>query len=90
MAKSPDTTPPASFRDSLSGPQVNPQVNPQAAPEIVDKDAAPARPHRSPADRTPANKGSAAAKTDSAPPEPRKPDPTRYGDWEKNGRCIDF
>ena len=19
-----------------------------------------------------------------------KPDPTRYGDWEKNGRCIDF
>ena len=30
-------------------------------------------------------------------PEPPKeiggragPDPTRYGDWEKNGRCIDF
>jgi len=23
-------------------------------------------------------------------PEPKKPDPTRYGDWEKNGRCIDF
>ena len=26
-------------------------------------------------------------------PEPRQtghPDPTRYGDWEKNGRCIDF
>jgi hypothetical protein len=19
-----------------------------------------------------------------------KVDPTRYGDWEKNGRCIDF
>ncbi len=19
-----------------------------------------------------------------------KPDPTRFGDWEKNGRCIDF
>jgi len=19
-----------------------------------------------------------------------RPDPTRYGDWEKNGRCIDF
>ncbi|MEE3291844.1 MAG: DUF1674 domain-containing protein [Pseudomonadota bacterium] len=18
------------------------------------------------------------------------PDPTRFGDWEKNGRCIDF
>ncbi|MFN5746383.1 MAG: DUF1674 domain-containing protein [Methylococcaceae bacterium] len=21
---------------------------------------------------------------------PRPPDPTRYGDWEKAGRCIDF
>ncbi len=20
----------------------------------------------------------------------RGPDPVRYGDWEKNGRCIDF
>lgn len=22
--------------------------------------------------------------------EPSALDPTRYGDWEKNGRCIDF
>ena len=21
---------------------------------------------------------------------PGRPDPTRYGDWEKSGRCIDF
>jgi hypothetical protein len=21
---------------------------------------------------------------------PRGKEPTRYGDWEKNGRCIDF
>ena len=21
---------------------------------------------------------------------PSGPEPTRYGDWEKNGRCIDF
>lgn len=21
---------------------------------------------------------------------PKGPDPTRYGDWEKGGRCIDF
>ncbi len=21
---------------------------------------------------------------------PLGPEPTRYGDWEKNGRCIDF
>ena len=22
--------------------------------------------------------------------EEQPPDPTRFGDWEKNGRCIDF
>ncbi|HEX6094369.1 MAG TPA: DUF1674 domain-containing protein [Dongiaceae bacterium] len=21
---------------------------------------------------------------------PKGPEPTRYGDWEKNGRCIDY
>ncbi|MBL8225949.1 MAG: DUF1674 domain-containing protein [Chromatiales bacterium] len=21
---------------------------------------------------------------------PKGPDPTRYGDWERGGRCIDF
>ncbi|MFZ2752335.1 MAG: DUF1674 domain-containing protein [Lysobacteraceae bacterium] len=40
------------------------------------------------------------APTEPSVPEPRigakeiggrdGPDPTRYGDWEKNGRCIDF
>ncbi len=34
--------------------------------------------------------------TAGAPPKVREiggrkgPDPTRYGDWEKDGRCIDF
>ena len=34
--------------------------------------------------------------TDDAPDRPREiggqngPEPTRYGDWEKNGRCTDF
>lgn len=23
-------------------------------------------------------------------PPAQKPDPTRFGDWEVNGRCIDF
>jgi len=45
----------------------------------------------------------AADKVDATPedpgtarPAPREiggrdgPEPTRYGDWEKNGRCIDF
>lgn len=30
---------------------------------------------------------------DKAPKEyggPKGKEPTRYGDWEKNGRCIDF
>jgi hypothetical protein len=22
--------------------------------------------------------------------ETKRPEPTRYGDWEKDGRCIDF
>ena len=32
----------------------------------------------------------------TAPPAPKEiggrngPEPTRFGDWEKNGRCIDF
>jgi hypothetical protein len=36
------------------------------------------------------------ASPDAPPPRPIEiggregPDPTRYGDWEKNGRCIDF
>lgn len=35
--------------------------------------------------------GEAAAEA-AAVPNPDRPalDPTRYGDWEKNGRCIDF
>ncbi len=24
------------------------------------------------------------------PEKPGRPDPTRYGDWEIDGRCIDF
>ena len=34
--------------------------------------------------------------SEGPPPRPREiggpkgPEPTRYGDWERNGRCIDF
>ncbi len=28
--------------------------------------------------------------SDNAGAQEKSPDPTRYGDWEKNGRCIDF
>ena len=38
--------------------------------------------------------GAPAPATDAPPGEEfggrEGPDPTRYGDWEKNGRCIDF
>lgn len=49
-----------------------------------------------PAESTPA---SALAETPAVPAKPAQEkstterpalDPTRYGDWEKNGRCIDF
>ena len=46
------------------------------------------------------NKDSAETAQAPAQPAARKmpaeiggrdgPEPTRYGDWEKNGRCIDF
>ncbi|MBS0381095.1 MAG: DUF1674 domain-containing protein [Proteobacteria bacterium] len=32
----------------------------------------------------------APAPRERATPEGDALDPTRYGDWEKNGRCIDF
>jgi hypothetical protein len=41
--------------------------------------------------------GTATDTTATAPPAPAREiggrggaEPTRYGDWEKNGRCIDF
>jgi len=37
--------------------------------------------------------GTSPAETPAPAPEiggRAGPDPTRFGDWEKNGRCIDF
>jgi len=42
-----------------------------------------AQPLAAPAERKPA----AAAAEVGGPPGP---EPTRFGDWERNGRCIDF
>ena len=43
------------------------------------------------AENTQEPKATAAPDETVAMPEPIKQlDPTRYGDWEKNGRCIDF
>ena len=45
-------------------------------------------------DQSPADdRSSTPAKFESRPKEiggRDGPDPTRFGDWEKNGRCIDF
>ena len=44
----------------------------------------------------PEPESAASPATDAVPPRPREiggpagPEPTRYGDWEKKGRCIDF
>ncbi|NIW23196.1 MAG: DUF1674 domain-containing protein [Gammaproteobacteria bacterium] len=53
---------------------------------------------REPAQRSGDQPGAAAASTDavaqkSKPREiggPQGPEPTRFGDWERAGRCIDF
>ena len=55
------------------------------------------------ADQAPADPPDAGTAHTAQPPRPGPsdekpreiggrpgPDPTRYGDWEKNGRCIDF
>jgi hypothetical protein len=47
---------------------------------------------------TPEPDAAAVPHPEPVPPAPKPveiggregPDPTRYGDWEKNGRCIDF
>ncbi|MEX0950671.1 MAG: succinate dehydrogenase assembly factor 4 [Gammaproteobacteria bacterium] len=42
---------------------------------------------------TPAADTTAAAVDDKQAEEfggPKGPEPTRYGDWERRGRCIDF
>ena len=43
--------------------------------------------------KQPAEAGAAAKEPDAKPPETGGRgglDPTRYGDWEKDGRCVDF
>lgn len=51
----------------------------------------PGNPETEAADAAPA-----AAPETAAKPRPKEiggregPEPVRYGDWEKNGRCIDF
>jgi hypothetical protein len=74
---------------SCSGPQSS-AGSPAITNDVVDSPVAPAP--------TIAGPASEAAPATAAPPDaPARehggregPDPTRYGDWEKGGRCIDF
>jgi len=53
----------------------------QAAPKAAGQDAAAA------------DSGKATAKPPEKPKEvggPSGPEPTRYGDWERKGICVDF
>jgi hypothetical protein len=58
-------------------------------PLINDKPAT-RKPGDSPAARVDGPGSDTARKKAPLAREPSDVDPTRYGDWEKNGRCIDF
>ena len=62
------------------------QNNPKAAIEARPEGSAPQAP-------SPAQSARAAPESPAPVEEiggPAGPEPTRFGDWEKNGRCIDF
>ena len=63
-----------------AGPSGPPPDEPSGAPEEADRAVAPAG-------------GPPPRANPPAVPEiggPQGPEPTRYGDWEKGGRCTDF
>jgi hypothetical protein len=59
---------------ALAGPKPIGAKPPASPPPAAASDVVPA-------------KGKAAPKEIGGPPGP---EPTRYGDWESKGRCIDF
>jgi len=63
--------------------------------QIIGQSVAPAEPGAAIANPDPATIAAQAGRAEAEKtvlPKPDRPalDPTRYGDWEKNGRCIDF
>jgi hypothetical protein len=57
---------------------------------LINDTPATRTPGDSPAERVEGSRGNEARKKAPLVREPSDLDPTRYGDWEKNGRCIDF
>ncbi|GAB6047953.1 hypothetical protein JCM19379_17800 [Methyloparacoccus murrellii] len=47
-------------------------------------------PRKIPDDHAPEAASPTPGTAPTSPAVPPAPDPTRYGDWEKAGRCIDF
>lgn len=66
---------------------------PQQTPRRMQQTKTPAEP---PAPAEPESTPAADNDDAQAPARPREyggptgPEPTRYGDWERKGRCIDF
>ena len=60
--------------------------------QIIGQSPASAEPGAVVADQDPVAAEAGTVAADAAMLKPDRPalDPTRYGDWEKNGRCIDF
>jgi hypothetical protein len=48
------------------------------------------KPDPCPSEKTPAAKPSPPPAREREIGGPKGPEPTRYGDWETNGRCTDF
>ena len=65
--------------DPKSGQEVSPEERPE---EKIDTAL--------PDDPAAANAATAASEKVREIGGRKGPDPTRYGDWEKGGRCIDF
>jgi hypothetical protein len=63
--------------------------NPPEKPPFGRREGAPGE-ERDPAQPDSVNPGPTAGERPVEIGGRKGPDPTRYGDWEKNGRCIDF
>jgi len=54
------------------------------APRTPAKDAEP------PSEGTPESKAASKPRRPKEIGGPKGPEPTRFGDWERDGRCVDF
>ena len=77
------------------GDMIRTPEKPSTAPAapVTDAEAAKPAPDAGTPDTAASDTAATEADTKKAPREiggREGPDPTRYGDWEKAGRCVDF